>query len=84
MPLSLVMISYSVDWISRNTSFSILRMLARGMESMVCQAMNSSPAKIRCVRHWMFWNAMSAPVMTAHSLALHSDVSARKVSIAIL
>ena len=80
----MVMISYSMDWISRNTSFSILRMLARGMESMVCPAMKCSSDLFRCVCNWMSWNAMSAPEKTAHPLALHSDVSARKVSIAIL
>ena len=58
---SLVMISYSVDWISRNTGFSILRMLARGMESMVCPAMKCSSDLFRCVCSWMSWNAMSAP-----------------------
>ena len=61
VPPSLVVTSYSVDWISRNTSFSILRMLARGMESMVCPAMKCSSDLFRCVCNWMSWNAMSAP-----------------------
>ena len=74
----MVMISYSVDWISRNTNFSILRMLARGMESMVCPAMKCSSDLFRFVCSWMSWNAMSAPEKTAHPLALHLDVSAKK------